>query len=118
MLYSLLGELKDLIALVHDPLSEGRGVLHVECSLPRNDAFTQQQPILVPEELIAVQLVTERVNFLQVLDRRLLETQGDIDGIHLAKVVNEVNLHPANRFDCGGEETVCAEDVGHVSFLG
>jgi len=34
------------------------------------------------------------------------------------KLVNEFNLHPANSFDCGGEETVSAEDVGHVSFLG
>ncbi len=67
---------------------------------------------------MAVQLVKERVNFLQVLDGRPLETQGDVGGAHLVKLVNEFNLHPANSFDCGGEETVSAEDVGHVSFLG
>tara|TARA_Y100000389_G_C17387868_1_gene478128 strand:- start:897 stop:1280 length:384 start_codon:yes stop_codon:yes gene_type:complete len=85
-------KLDDSIAGVHGPLRLSRGAPQVQCGLVGGNQTDEQLAVSSTEAVTPVQLVAESVDFLVV-------------------------LRPASGLDCGGEEAVCVEDVGHVVFL-
>ena len=113
MCISSANEFDDLVAVVHDPLCQSTGVDHIQGTLPQSACGDQDAPLMSSKAGTAIERLLQSVNLHEIFPD--LEGVVTTSGTHF---VAEVLLHPTNRLDCGGEEAVSAEDVGHVFFLG
>ena len=113
MCSSSADEFDDLVAVVHDPLCQSTGVDHIQGTLPQSACGDQDAPLMSSKAGSAIERLLQSVNLHEIFPD--LESVVTTSGAHF---VAESLLHPTHSFDCGGEETVSAEDVSHVFFLG